>query len=96
VPTGPTGRNAGSNPRGGARAAIRPDQPDTDGWAGEPPYDPEYDGVGVRTAPAYEGFDPGDEPLDEVVDEQTARQTSEQQALQLIRQALGAEKIGEI
>jgi DNA polymerase-3 subunit gamma/tau len=31
-----------------------------------------------------------------VVDEQTARQTSEQQALHLLAQALGAEKIGEL
>ena len=60
-------------------------------WAGEPPYDPDYDGpVG------YEGFDPGDEPLDEVVDEQTVRQTSEQQAVRLLQQKLGAEKIGEV
>ena len=42
----------------------------------------------------YEGFDPGDEPLDDVLDEQTVRQTSEEQALQLLRQTLGAEKIG--
>jgi DNA polymerase-3 subunit gamma/tau len=45
--------------------------------------------------PSYdEGFDPGDEPLDDVVDEQTARRTSEEQALQLLHQTLGAEKIG--
>jgi DNA polymerase-3 subunit gamma/tau len=30
------------------------------------------------------------------VDERTARQTSEQQALQLLQQTLGAEKIGEV
>jgi DNA polymerase-3 subunit gamma/tau len=41
------------------------------------------------------GFDPGDEPLDDV-DDATARQTSEQQALDLLRQTLGAEKIGEM
>lgn len=71
--------------------------------AEEPPYDPDYDGPVRRgaTGPAastttYEGFDPGDEPLDEVVDEQTARQSSEEQAMQLLRQTLGAEKIGEI
>jgi DNA polymerase III subunit gamma/tau len=63
-------------------------------WAGEPPYDPDYDGHD-RTAP-FDGFDPDDEPLDDVVDEQTARQTSEEQALQLLQQKLGAEKIGEI
>jgi DNA polymerase-3 subunit gamma/tau len=44
--------------------------------------------------PGYEGFDPGDEPLDDVIDEQTARRSSEEQALQLLRQTLGAEKIG--
>ena len=51
----------------------------------EPPFDPEFD-----------GFDPGDEPLDDVIDEQTARQSSEQQALQLLQETLGAEKIGEL
>ncbi|MEV1286091.1 DNA polymerase III subunit gamma and tau [Micromonospora sp. NPDC049679] len=61
----------------------------------EPPYDPEYDGPPKAAAAAYEGFDPGDEPLDVVIDEKTARQTSEQQALQLLQQTLGAEKIGE-
>jgi DNA polymerase-3 subunit gamma/tau len=45
--------------------------------------------------PAFEGFDPGDEPLDDVIDEKTARQSSEQQAVQLLRDALGAEKISE-
>jgi len=90
----------------GNRPAVVPPVADQD-WAGEPPYDPEYDGpvrrrdgVAADRAPAptasYEGFDPGDEPLDEVVDEQTVRQTSEQQAMQLLQQALGAERIGEI
>ncbi|MFJ8691007.1 DNA polymerase III subunit gamma and tau [Micromonospora wenchangensis] len=72
-------------------------------WAGEPPYDPDYDGPGrggarsqPATAPAYEGFDPGDEPLDEVIDERTARQSSEEQAVQLLREAFGAEKIDEV
>jgi len=44
---------------------------------------------------SYDGFDPGDEP-DEVADANAARQTSEQQALDLLRQELGAEKIDEI
>ncbi|WP_431928202.1 DNA polymerase III subunit gamma and tau [Micromonospora wenchangensis] len=72
-------------------------------WAGEPPYDPDYDGPGraggrsqPAATPAYEGFDPGDEPLDEVIDEQTARQSSEEQAVQLLREAFGAEKIDEV
>jgi DNA polymerase-3 subunit gamma/tau len=65
----------------------------------EAPYDPEYDGPissgAAAQSPAYEGFDPGDEPLDDVIDEKTARQSSEQQAVQLLRDALGAEKISE-
>ncbi|AGZ46616.1 DNA polymerase III subunits gamma and tau [Actinoplanes friuliensis DSM 7358] len=70
----------------------------------EAPYDPEYDGPvrpGNGSAPAakggqkFDGFDPGDEPLDDVIDEKTARQSSEQQAVQLLRDALGAEKISE-
>jgi DNA polymerase-3 subunit gamma/tau len=44
---------------------------------------------------AYEGFDPGDEPLDDVLDENSARRSSEQQAMQLLQDAFGAEKIGE-
>jgi DNA polymerase-3 subunit gamma/tau len=70
-------------------------------WAGEPPYDPEYDSpakppeAAVQSVP-YEGFDPGDVPTDDVIDEKTARQTSEQQAVQLLQQALGAERIGEV
>jgi DNA polymerase-3 subunit gamma/tau len=64
--------------------------------AEEAPYDPDYDGpVGPGAAASYEGFDPGDEPLDDVIDEKTARQSSEQQAMQLLQDALGAEKIGE-
>jgi DNA polymerase-3 subunit gamma/tau len=114
-------------------------------WAGEPPWDPDYDGpagrqggpTGRQSGPAgqggppgrqsgsagkpggvagnhggpagtqatgaagssttvYEGFDPGDEPTDEVVDERTARQSSEQQAMQLLQETFGAEKIGEV
>ncbi|MFI9642930.1 DNA polymerase III subunit gamma and tau [Micromonospora sp. NPDC051925] len=74
-------------------------------WAGEPPYDPDYDGpvrgggasaTAARSTPIYEGFDPGDEPLDEVIDERTARQSSEEQAVQLLREAFGAEKIDEV
>jgi DNA polymerase-3 subunit gamma/tau len=58
----------------------------------EAPYDPEYDGPPA----AFEGFDPGDEPLDDVIDEKTARQSGEEQAIQLLRAAFGAEKIGEL
>ncbi len=78
--------------RGGASSGTG-----SDGWADgsgaeEPPYDPDYDGP----APGIEGFDPGDEPLDDVIDEKTARQSSEQQAMQLLKEAFGAEKIGEV
>jgi len=62
--------------------------------AEEPPYAPEFDGPPAAGA-SFEGFDPGDEPLDDVIDEKTARQSSEQQAMQLLRDAFGAEKISE-
>lgn len=68
-------------------------------WAGEPPYDPDYDGAprgGTASAVVHEGFDPGDEPLDEVIDERTARQSSEEQAVRLLREAFGAERIDEV
>ncbi|GIE34141.1 hypothetical protein Ait01nite_071860 [Actinoplanes italicus] len=79
------GRGAGT-PSGSARSFS--DAPPVE----EAPYDPEYDGP----APGYEGFDPGDEPLDDVIDEKTARQSGEEQAIQLLRAAFGAEKIGEL
>jgi DNA polymerase-3 subunit gamma/tau len=49
----------------------------------------------VPAAAGFEGFDPGDEPLDDVIDEKTARESSEQQAMRLLQEAFGAEKIGE-
>ncbi|MFD6611065.1 DNA polymerase III subunit gamma and tau [Micromonospora chalcea] len=92
---------AGGGPGKGSRAA-QPARKTADAeWAGEPPYDPDFDGPvrGGRApaaAPAYEGFDPGDEPLDVVIDERTARQSSEEQAVQLLRETFGAEKIDEV
>lgn len=74
-------------------------------WAGEPPYDPDFDGptrggrpggAAPASTPVYEGFDPGDEPLDEVIDEKTARESSEEQAVRLLRETFGAEKIDEV
>ncbi len=107
-PGGAVGGNGAPAPSAGlaaARAAAAGRGPRTPAanrtadrdWAGEPPYDPEYDGQ-PQTGADYQGFDPGDEPLDddEVIDERTARQTSEQQALQLLQQTLGAERIGEV
>ncbi|MEG3633323.1 DNA polymerase III subunit gamma and tau [Micromonospora palythoicola] len=76
-------------------------------FAGEPPYDPDFDGplrggagrpgaAQSPATPAYEGFDPGDEPLDEIVDEKTARESSEEQAVRLLRDAFGTvEKIND-
>ncbi|WP_433127731.1 DNA polymerase III subunit gamma and tau [Micromonospora sp. CA-240977] len=81
-------------------AAARP-VADAD-WAGEPPYDPDFDGParagrpGGAATPVYEGFDPGDEPLDEIIDEKTARESSEEQAVRLLRETFGAEKIDEV
>jgi DNA polymerase-3 subunit gamma/tau len=45
--------------------------------------------------PAYEGFGPGDEPLDDAVDPAKARQSSEEQAIKLLSEQLGAERISE-
>ncbi|MEU4478066.1 DNA polymerase III subunit gamma and tau [Micromonospora sp. NPDC023966] len=94
---------AGGGPSKGPRAAQATRKTADADWAGEPPYDPDYDGpAGGRSAgaapaaPVYEGFDPGDEPLDDVIDEQTARQSGEEQAVQLLREAFGAEKIDEV
>jgi len=84
-------RRPGTQARGGTR---RPGSSDT-AWrdappADEPPFDPDYDRP-VRDQ--FEGFDPGDEPLDDVVDAATARESSEEQALRLLRETLGAERI---
>ncbi|WP_446211789.1 DNA polymerase III subunit gamma and tau [Micromonospora sp. IBSANI012] len=92
---------------GRAPRTAQPARPTADSdWAGEPPYDPDYDGPvpsgGGRpgsppaATPVYEGFDPGDEPLDDVIDEKTARESNEEQAVRLLREALGAEKIDEV
>jgi DNA polymerase-3 subunit gamma/tau len=51
----------------------------------------------TRTAPPPEmGFDDGDEPLDDDDDGAAVRQSSEEQAIDLLRQTLGAEKIGDL
>lgn len=84
---------------GAQRSAASPRRTAEPDWAGEPPYDPDYDGVprgGAAPAVVHEGFDPGDEPLDEVIDERTARQSSEEQAVRLLREAFGAERIDEV
>lgn len=93
---------AGRGPRTGQAARKTADAD----WAGEPPYDPDFDGPlrggggrpggAAPAAPNFEGFDPGDEPLDEVIDEKTARESSEEQAVRLLREAFGAEKIDEV
>ncbi|MBQ0903434.1 DNA polymerase III subunit gamma and tau [Micromonospora sp. U21] len=92
---------AGRGPRTGAAARPTADAE----WAGEPPYDPDFDGplrgakpggAAPAATPTYEGFDPGDEPLDEVIDEKTARESSEEQAVRLLRETFGAEKIDEV
>ncbi|SCL39769.1 DNA polymerase-3 subunit gamma/tau [Micromonospora pallida] len=100
-------RGAGrtAEPARGARTDAARKTADSE-FAGEPPYDPDYDGPvrgGGRvnaapppTTPSYEGFDPGDEPLDDVIDERVARQSSEEQAVQLLREVFGAEKIAEV
>jgi DNA polymerase-3 subunit gamma/tau len=86
-----TGRTPTSR-AGGSRSGSPKDDAWPDGDE-EPPYDPEFDGPITPAGPV--GFDPGDEPDDDA-DAETVRQTSEQQALDLLREALGAEKIAEI
>jgi DNA polymerase-3 subunit gamma/tau len=96
--TGATSTTGAATPATGAAAAgAAPKDSWSDGStaAEEPPYDPDFDGP-VGGAAAFEGFDPGDEPLDDVIDEKVARQSSEQQAMQLLQEAFGAEKISEI
>ncbi|XVV12472.1 DNA polymerase III subunit gamma and tau [Actinoplanes sp. CA-131856] len=93
------GRAAAGGARGGAARTAPAKQAWSDGSpTEEAPYDPEFDGPpkgGGGGAPSFEGFDPGDEPLDEVLDEKTARESGEQMAFRLLKEALGAEKIGE-
>ena len=89
TPARPGGRAAAatvpSRSAAPARKAAKSQPP-----ADEPPYDPEYDPP-VRD-PQHVGFDPGDEPLDDV-DEAVVHQSSEEQALRLLAETLGAEKI---
>ena len=77
------------------RAPKRTKGAATGGRAPAPRQDGGSETPAPRSSDGYVGFDPGDEPLDEVLDESTARRTSEQQAIELLQQALGAEKIGE-
>jgi len=61
-------------------ASRRPAGSDRPAWHEEPPpYETEY------------GFDPGDEPIDD--EPPAARESSEEQALRLLREHLGAERI---
>ncbi|PRY28969.1 DNA polymerase-3 subunit gamma/tau [Pseudosporangium ferrugineum] len=101
-PAGPGARPGSRAPArpGGRPGAARSGSSDAGAWADgspteEAPYDPEYDGPAKADGAAWEGFDPGDEPLDDVIDEKTARQSSEQQAVQLLQEVFGAEKISE-
>ena len=74
-----------SSARGSRASASEVPPPD------EPPFDPDYDRP--PTGRAFEGFDPGDEPLDDAVDPSQARQSSEEQAIKLLTEQLGAERI---
>jgi DNA polymerase-3 subunit gamma/tau len=80
----------GAGSAGGGRGAHKPGD---DAWAGgadEPPWDPEFDPP-VPGAAGHVGFDPGDEPAD---DDSVAGRSTEQAALDLLRDTLGAERIG--
>jgi DNA polymerase III subunit gamma/tau len=87
--SGRPGASRGASGRGAAGAAG-----DT-AWreappADEPPFDPDYD---RPVADHYDGFDPGDEPLDDEAGGLVTRESSEEQALRLLRETLGAERI---
>ena len=72
-------------------------EPWSDGTLPEdPPYNP-VPNVPEADVSAADAFDPDDEPLDEEINEKLdePRQPSEQEALRLLQQELGAEKIGE-
>ncbi|GAB2581959.1 hypothetical protein Aab01nite_59180 [Paractinoplanes abujensis] len=98
-------RAAAAGARGPATGARQTGRAGGEAWSDgspteEAPYDPEFDGPPSARGKGgggggYEGFDPGDEPLDDVIDEKTARESSEQQAMRLLQEAFGAEKIGE-
>jgi DNA polymerase-3 subunit gamma/tau len=75
-----------ARPGGNAVPAQKPPQAAT--ASEEPPFDPDYD----RPPPKYEGFDPGDEPLDDAT---AVRETSEEQAIRVLTEHFGAERIGE-
>ena len=90
----PTTRPSQSQPRSGQNSsrAATPRRPAGDDAAppDEPPIDPDDD-----RPPTYEGFDPGDEPLDDPVDPAQVRQSGEEQAIALLTEKLGAERIGD-
>jgi DNA polymerase-3 subunit gamma/tau len=44
-------------------------------------------------APVEDGFDPGDEPMDDAVEPGGVRRTSEEQAIALLTEKFGAERI---
>jgi DNA polymerase-3 subunit gamma/tau len=81
-----------TRPAAAAPAGAEPDWRDGSP-VDEPPYDPEYDAP-VQD-PRYPGFDPGDEPTDEVLDERVVRESTEEQAIRVLAEALGAERIDE-
>ncbi|HEY8534068.1 MAG TPA: DNA polymerase III subunit gamma and tau [Micromonospora sp.] len=75
-------------------APVTP-EPWSDGTLPEdPPDDVEYDIPDAEYA-AFDGFSPDDDVLDEEFDAPAEQQISEQEALRLLTEELGAEKIGE-
>jgi DNA polymerase-3 subunit gamma/tau len=89
VPAAPTPRGAG--PAGGRTKAKTASGSGRSRAAAAPV---------AKAAPAaydpFEGFDDGDEPLDDEPGSAGPRESSEEQALKLLAEHLGAEKIGEV
>jgi DNA polymerase-3 subunit gamma/tau len=85
APATPAAAIAPVAPAAASAAAARPASaprpaPERPTWDEEPPpYETEY------------GFDPGDEPIDD--EAPAVRESSEEQALRLLREHLGAERI---
>jgi DNA polymerase-3 subunit gamma/tau len=90
---GSAGRGATGAGRGAGGRASGRGSADSGPPLNEPPFDPDYDPPPSGGYADY-GFDPGDEPLDDET-EAAALGSSEEQALRLLAEQLGAEKIGE-
>jgi DNA polymerase-3 subunit gamma/tau len=98
-PSRPAGKSAIQRVRHETQATPASPGGDEEPWPDlPPPVDEDESFTPTSPAPApsaitYEGFEPGDEPVDEIVDAAIVHRTSEEQAMKLLSNMLGAEKI---